>query len=329
MDVNYSDIPDVSRVDKIITYPAPMVGQKVVAISETDYPNPGDAAKRFQIIESNYDGFSDMLINVRIGELWNDYPNSNNIEVAHEVLKSTDFIAIVGYNTMHNALSVRRCDPNNVLTYISSPFYYPSTTHPVLSRTHSTVTHANDNILYISYLTNSFNEYFSACIREIKLSSMYMIGSQELPLHEKTEPLALEYPDSTSAPTLLMNLINQDSTVVSTNFIKLSPHCISDYIARRFFKTDIRFQTSCINSVLCNDIYAASNEFEFLAHDMSYWGGGTQDCPTYEKIEVKYVRPEPRQVFTHFPTVNTMSLTKTVFPTPYYNIWPNNSCVSQ
>ena len=158
---------------------------------------------------------------------------------------------------------------------------------------------------------------------------MNMIGSQDLPLYEKIEPVAMEYPDSTNSPTLLINLLNQDSTVVSTNFIKLSPHCISDYVAKRIFKTDIRFQTSCINTVLCNDIYAASNKFEFFAHDMSFWGGGTQDCPTYEKIDVKYVRPEPRQVITHFPTVNTVSLTKTVFPTPYYIISPINSCVSQ
>ena len=331
LNINYTDVNAVSRIDRIITYtaPNPMGGIKVVAISEKDYPNPGDATRLFQIIESNYDSYGGTLANVRIGELWNDYPNSNNLEVAYELVKSTDFIAIVGYNTLYNALSIRRCNPSNVLGNISWPFYYPSATHPVLSRTHSTATHATDNNLYISYLTNSNNSYFATCIREIKMSTMDMIGSQEMPLSDKSEPVGFEYPDSVHAPILAHNLLNQDSTTYSTNFIKLFPHCTADYVAKTVYKNSVKFQTSCINYLLIEDIIAASEGLEFFAHNMAYWNpASTQGCPNYDKVSIKYVRPVQRFSFQHTPNINTITLYKTVIPTVYHTFQPNNTCES-
>ena len=320
-----------SHMDKLVAYPDGANIIKVVAIAEKDYPSPGDQTRRFFVVESRFSTSSGNFFSMDYRYLWDNYAvGGNNLEVAHELIKTTNHLAIIGYRTDFEALCIRRCDPSAVLgTPMDTIYYYPSTTHDVLSMMHSTCMSSSDDKISISYLTNSYNSYYSTCVREIDLYNMAMLSSQEVITNEKSEPIALKYSDVLKRNILVQSFVFPAGTYYTTNFISLQMSCSSGYMAPNAFRKVDWFSSATLNPLNTTDVIAVSCNYDIFIHDMSFWSTpSTPGCPHMSTIQVKYIRP-----------VNTLSIidpkirmplvfSQYLFSKPTSTFTPYNTCES-
>lgn len=291
-----------SHCDKLIAY---QCGQDVniVAIGEKDYPNPGDQTRRFFMIEALFSQSTNDIQSIAYRYLWDDYNSGGtDLEVAHELVKTQNYLAIIGYRSDFKALSIRRCDPNAVLNADMDDIYiYPSTTHDVLSMMKATNTGSFGDKMTIAYLTESYNSYYSTCVREIDLSSMDMIGSQEVLITEKSEPMALKFSTPMAKNILVQSFTFPIGSYYTTNYITLDPDCTTDYMAPVAYRKDDVFSSATLNTVNEKDVIAVSCDYDFFVHDMSYWSAPSSiDCPYMSTIQVKCVNNE-----NHYITIDT------------------------
>jgi len=290
--VYYSQIAGSYRIDKVIAYKRP-AGEKLVAIGEETFPGYALPNRSYFILEANFDMFSATppIASATRRGLFISYPA---LETPSELLLTDNYLAIVGYATKFNALTIRRCDPDSVLLNVGmfqDMHLYPSATRDVLSHTHSTIHVASDDHINISYLTNSNGNYFSACVRTVDLSTMQMVASQEMPLTDKSEPKDLVYVPDYKALVLVQNMPFPTTADPTTScFVELFPFATNNYTANVIFRVSDNYGAATRNETTRRDVIAISRDdriFVFRAdYGMTF---SNVTCPRKDVIGINII----------------------------------------
>ena len=270
--IYYSRITGSYRIDKVIAYRRP-AGEKLVAIGEEAFPGYALPNRSYFILEADFDMLSlnPPITSAHRRGLFISYPS---LETPSELLLTDNYLAIVGYATKFGALTIRRCDPDNVLSNVGmfqDMHLYHSSTHDVLSHTHSTIHVASDDHINISYLTNSNGNYFSACVRTVDLSTMQMVASQEMPLTDKSEPKDLVYIPAYKALVLVQNMpFPTTADPTSSCFVELNPFATNNYTANVIFRAGDNYGAATRNETTRRDVIAISRDDRIFVFRADY-----------------------------------------------------------
>lgn len=308
--VYYSQIAGSYRIDKVIAYSRP-AGEKLVAIGEEAFPGYALPNRSYFILEADFNMFSanPPIAYAHRRGLFISYPA---LETPSELLLTDNYLAIVGYATKFDALTIRRCDPDNVLSNVGmfqDMHLYPSATHDVLSHTHSTIHVASDDHINISYLTNSYGSYFSACVRTVDLRTMQMVASQEMPITDKSEPKDLVYIPAYKALVLVQNMPFPTTADPTTScFVELFPFATNNYTANVIFRAGDNYGAATRNETTRRDVIAISRDdriFVFRAdYGMTF---SNASCPRKYVIGINIIDNEKHDISTWPDALNTVA----------------------
>lgn len=292
--IHYERITGSYRIDKVIAYKR-LLYEKIVAIGEEAFPGYSLPNRSYFILEADFDMSSanpnPPLSNAQKRGLFISYPY---LETPSEILLTDNYLVIVGYATKFDALTIRRCDPDNVLSTVAmfqDMYYYPSVSHDVLSHTHSTIHVSYDDYINISYLTNSFGSYFSTCIRTVDLRTMQIVASQEMPLNNKSEPMDLIYMPTYKHLVLMQNMPFPTTTdSVTSCFVKVDPFAFSNYMSDVIYLDDDIYGTVTRNETTGSEALAVSKDDRLFVFRADYGlTFSTPNCPRKNSIAIRVI----------------------------------------
>lgn len=228
-------------------------GEKVVAVGRntwTDSPTYGTCdyfppymCVRRPIVEIDF-----IAGNVNNFKLWTT-DDTARVECAEEVIETPGYVAIVCYYTDKSAISIHRCDKNDVYGTFSDYYYYDA-----IDEGHSFEQgcYMYGEVIGLSsrstYIDATGQEQFTTKIRVIDLASMTNLYAQHMPLYAKTDPYELVYVPNGQHLVLLQEAVDPATLV---------PHC---YFTNIYYTTPAAYVTKCW--------YEACQKMRYTSADM-------------------------------------------------------------
>ena len=289
--VNWSEIPEVTRLHKMAVYKNSAGREKAVAIGWKTYSCGNLLCRDNYVVE-----VPDILTPSSYL-----YANFHSTDVFVEVLFTRSqrlcFVEVNNMSTLE--LGLRLANPDNVLLdpAIANLILFPTGTNEVLSQTHSASYYDQ---LSVSYLSSNGTD-FTTKIRYFDLSTKSMTNAQEFVVPDKVEPweMTYYYHYGNPYPMLLIDYLDPTWTT-RPHFIRLEPTCFLPYASKSHYTTDNFNSLDCFNnqyivSVGDNKIFHLNCDFNF-----SMFMG----CPNPNPIVIDPIDIATPRLFNISPIVN-------------------------
>ncbi len=249
--VDYNQIDNVPGITfyRMAAYPNNIAGSdKIVAVGEYIYwnqdPHPGFPCCKANATDTGL-CISRIVFETECtgGVFASGYyaktDTIGHLDCIEEVIETDNYLALVGYYTDQDAISIHRCDKYNVLnTFGSNWYYYPITAGFIEGASKYKGCHTQRDTIAIASIamyTDALGEHFGSMVRTFDLASWNNTTSQFVKANIKQEPKEMIYFPTKYILVLLQDIYYSSLTRDFCSFINLEPYGSGSYSASTWF----------------------------------------------------------------------------------------------